>query len=214
MSNELNYNVITISADAEREVEQDQISITFSTVQVGPDSAKVQEALVIATNAALEVARAHKKGNQVRVESTGMNVQPGYDKKGGISGYTGRSAIIVSGTDMKTISGLTSEISTMNVNGIDFSVSDALKKRILKKLTLEAIANFKEKTQEIAEAFGATGYTLINANVHAGTGGGRRVRGATAAGASFAMASAQSSVEVEGGKETLQASVSGSMQLV
>ena len=211
MADPLNYNVISLQAQADREVEQDMISITFSTTQAGPSSAIVQEALVLFTTEALEIARACRKGSQVRVETGGMSVQPAYDKKGGISGYQGRSSIIVSGTDTKTISELTGKIKSMSVADIDFSISPALTKRVLKKLTLEAIAAFQEKALEVATAFSATSFKLINANVSSGTG--HRNRNVRAAAMAFSTASASASMEVEGGKELLQASVNGSIQL-
>ena len=212
MADPLNYDVITLSAQAEREVQQDLISITFFTAQTGPTSAGVQEQLVLFTNEALAIARAKKKGSQVRVDTGGMTVSPAYDKKGSISGYAGRSTIVVSGTDMETISALTGEIKGMAVESIDFSVSPSTAKRVLKKLTLEAIEAFQEKAIDVAAAFGAQTYKLVNANVNSGTGHrGRATRGALmASSASMPMGGA---LEVEGGKEQLTASVSGSIQL-
>jgi predicted secreted protein len=183
-------------------------------MQAGPDSAAVQEELVRYTNETLEIVKPLKKGQQLRVETGGMTVQPRYGKKGTIDGYVGRSTIVISGTDMKTISGLTGTIKGMSVEGIEFSVSPGLAKRTLKKLTLEAIENFQEKALEVATAFSAVTYKMINVAVNSGTGRGnyRNIRASSMA--TLSASSAAPSVEVEGGKETLQASVSGSVQLV
>jgi len=213
MPEQLTYDVVSLSATAEREVEQDMIAITFTTVQSGPDSARVQADLITFTNEAMAVAKPKSKGNQVRVETNGMNVQPSYGKKGTIDGYIGRSSITVRGTDMQTISGLTAEIKTMSVDGIDFSVSPGLAKRTLKKLTFEAIANFQEKALEVATAFDAKTFKMVNVNVNSGQGR-NNYRGVRASSAMLMSASAAPTAEVEGGKETLQASVSGTVQLV
>lgn len=214
MADTLNYDIISLSAQADREVQQDLISITFFTAQSGPTAAGVQEQLVLFTNEALAIARAKKKGSQVRVDTGGMTVSPAYDKKGAISGYAGRSTIVVSGTDMETISGLTGEIRGMAVESIDFSISPATAKRVIKKLTLEAIENFQGKAVDVAAAFGAQSYKLVNANVSSGTGRSN-YRGTRAMSASLmAGAAPTAAVEVEGGKEQLTASVSGSIQLL
>jgi predicted secreted protein len=216
MTEALNYDVVSLAATAEREVEQDLISITFVTIQSGPDSAKVQEELVRYTNETLELVKPLKKGQQLRVETGGMTVQPRYGKKSTIDGYVGRSTIVVSGTDMKTISGLTGTIKGMSVEGIEFSVSPGLSKRVLKKLTLEAIENFQEKALEVSTAFGAVTSKMINVNVNSGQGRNnyRNVRASAMALSASAAPEAGGGVMAEGGKETLQASVNGSVQLV
>lgn len=215
MSDPTTYNIITLDASAEAEVDQDVISITFATTQSGPDSQAVQANLQLFTNEALEIVRPLKKGWQVRVETSGFRVSPGYDKKGAISGYSGRSSITVYGTDMQTISGLVSSIKSMAVENIDFSVSPSKRRAIEAKLSLKAIAAFREKAETYAIAFGGDEvgtYKLITAQVHVRGGSRRPMRGAMIA-ASVSL-SASPSFEAEGGKEELTATVNGSIQVV
>jgi predicted secreted protein len=205
-------NVVSVSASVEREVTQDVLSITFQTVQSGPDSATVQENLVHFLTEAVEQAKLKANGDEVRVETGSFGISPRYGKKGAIDGYQGSAEMIVYGTDTKTISQLASEIKVMSVSDIQHSVSRKLRKSFEAELTEEVIAAFREKADQYAKLFGFKGFTLINANVQVGGG----YRHSKSAGAMRVMASSAAMVEsvpTEAGKELVTATVSGSIQL-
>jgi predicted secreted protein len=102
----------------------------------------------------------------------------------------------------------------MTVAGVEHSISPALRRKVEAKLATEAIGLFREKGNVYAEAFGAKGGSLIQADVR--VGGGYRGGKMRSVGASMMALSASAApmVEEEGGKETLQATVTGSIQLV
>lgn len=206
-------NLVTLSASVELEVEQDFIAITFQHVEVGENPRDVQDKLNVALSGALEVARPKKKGKSVQIQTGGVRVTPAYNDEGDMKGYSGSASLIVSGTDTQTISGLTADIVTMTVADVSMSVSPTKRRKYEDGLAKDAIAAFREKANQYAQAFGAKGASLINTNVrvHGGHRGGGRVVAASAMAYSAKMESP--SVDVEFGKETLTASVDGTIQL-
>jgi predicted secreted protein len=206
-------NIISFSITAEREVEQDFITIYFDAVETGSDPNLVQSALAEKLNAALALARP-KKSDGVEVKTGTFQVSPSYNKKNVIDGYHGRVQLIVSGTDTATITGLTAEIKTMNVSGVGRGVSPALRKKVESELAIQAIADWRAKGKEYADAFGAASYSLHNATVNVSSGGYGRRGGVRMMAASASLESVGGGgYDNESGKEELTASVNGTLQL-
>lgn len=206
-------NVVSLSATAEKEVEQDLISITFECVQMGPDPQQVQDHLKIFLKEAVQVATPFKSGNKFRIETGGMSVQPQYGTKGEMKGYHGRVTLIISGTDVAGVSKMTTDIKSMAVTDVQMSVSRATRRKHEEALAKTAIKLFRDKANTYAEAFGAKGAALVNATVNVDNGGRhhyRPMRGIKA----LSVGASAPDMEVESGKETLSATVNGTIQLV
>ncbi len=216
MSNEQMKDVVSFSATASREVEQDFITVTFQATESAADPNKVQLKLAERLKDALDIARA-KKAEGVEVNTGNFQISPTYDKKGAINGYRGVVQLIILGTDTKTISSLTGDISSMNIAGVEHSVSPALRKSVEDSLSLLAIQLWREKAQSYAGAFGANSFTMVNSTIQVNSGyGGYRPRGGgmRVMAASASLESGGGSYDEEAGKEEITASVNGSVQLV
>ncbi len=216
MSNEQMKDVVSFNATSTREVEQDFITVTFQATESAADPNKVQLKLAERLKEALDIARAKKVAGQVDVTSGNFQISPTYDKKGAINGYRGAVQLIILGTDTKTISGLTGDISTMNIAGVEHSVSPALRKSIEDELVLQAIQLWRDKGAAYASAFGYKSFDMVSSTVQVNSGyGGYRPRGgARLMAASASLESGGGSYEEEAGKEEITASVNGSVQLV
>jgi len=205
-------DVVSFVITADEEVEQDFITITFQAIETGNDPNKVQADLAVQLKLALDIARPKKAAGEVNITTGNFQISPSYNKKGEISGYHGSVQLIASGTDTKTVAGLTSEIKSMAVSDIQHSVSPALQKSVEEKLAIRAIALWREKAATYATAFGALNSGLINADVRIDNGNHYRPRGRMMAMAASAEMGG-GAIEQESGKETLTATVSGTIQL-
>ncbi len=215
MITENSKDLITFIVTADKEVEQDFITITYQATETGNDPNVIQLALAERMKAALDIARPKKIDGQVNVSTGNFQISPTYDKKGQINGYRGAVQLITSGTDTKTVSGLTGSISTMNVADVQHSVSPGLQKSVEEGLGLEAIQLWRAKGDAYARAFGATSTTLVTADVRVASNNGYNRRGGVRMmAASASLEAAGGSYDDEGGKETLTAHVSGTLQLV
>ena len=93
--------VVTLASSAQVQVPNDWITVQFSTSKEGTDANVVQSALKEALGAALAQARAVAKGDgHVEVQGGGFSLQPRFNNKGVVNGWTGSTSLVVQGRDM------------------------------------------------------------------------------------------------------------------
>jgi len=201
-------NVVSFVVTADEDVDQNFVTVTFSASETGADANKVQAALAVRLKDALDIARPNQVPDQVEVKSGVFQINPTYDKKSAINGYQGYVNMIVSGTDTDTITRLTGEIKSMNVAGVQQSVSPSRRKEVEQILSLKVIKMWREKAAAYTEAFEAPSFSLVNANISVSDAYRPYAR---------SMAALESvgdgQISVEPGKETLTASINGTIQL-
>lgn len=207
---EIAYNQVSLVAQAEKEVQHDQLTLTFTATAAGPQAINVQDTLRDALARALEVVLPHKKGQAVAIDPGALRVMPRYDDKGKMFGYHGSVSLGVYGTDTKTVAAFTNMVTTMVVANSEFSVSRQKRQRYERDLTREAIKAFRTKAQEITEAFGGTSYRVVNVNV--GMGSGRRAIRAASATLMSASAATSPMMDEAAGKEVLSITVQGTVE--
>ncbi len=203
--------VLSLTSSASVQVPNDWISVQFSTSRDGADSAAVQAALKSALGAALEQAnRVAKPDGHVEVQGGGFSLQPRFDAKGRINGWTGSTQMNVQGRDMATIAALAGQVTSMNVSSLDYSVSREAREKVEGDVTAQAIARFRAQAGAYAKAFGYGSFAVREVNVQTDTGTPPPPRPMMAR----AMAvSASSDLPVAAGTGTVTANVNGSVQL-
>jgi len=203
--------VISLNSSATVQVPNDWITVQFTTTKEGVDATVVQAGLKEALAAALAQAReVAKPDGHVEVHGGGFSLQPRFNAKGLVNGWTGTTSLWVQGRDMGTIAELAGRVQAMTVGSLDYSVSREAREKVEGDVAAQAIARFRAKAGDYAKAFGYTTFTVRDANVN--TDGGAptprplRMR--------VAMASSVSeSLPVEAGSGSVTANVSGSVQL-
>ena len=204
--------VVTLSSSATIQVPNDWITVQFATSKEGTDANAVQAALKEALGAALAQARAvAKPDGHVEVQGGGFSLQPRFNNKGVVNGWTGTTSLVVQGRDMGTIAELAGKVQTMTVGSLDYSVSREAREKVEGELAAQAIARFRTKAADYAKAFGYATYTLRDVNVNVDNNQPPRP---------YAMkAMARGSISdvapmpVEAGSGTVTANVNGSVQL-
>lgn len=204
--------VVTLNSSATVQVPNDWITVQFSTSKEGTDANAVQAQLKEALGAALGLARQVAKGDgHVEVQGGGFSLQPRFNAKGLVNGWTGTTSMVVQGRDMGTIADLAGKVQTMTVGSLDYSVSREAREKVEGQVTADAIARFRAKAAEDAKAFGYGGFTIreVNVNVDNGQAPPRPYM----ARAKMAMSSASEPLPVEAGSGSVTANVNGSVQL-
>jgi len=204
-------NVVSLSATASLEVAKDWLSVTFSTTRDGADAAQIQSQLKQALDAALNEARKVAKPGQVEVQTGGFSLSPRYAPKGGINGWQGSTELVVEGRDTQAIAALTAKVQTLTIARVVFSLSREARQKVENEVAAMAIERFRQRAEAVTKQFGFSGYTVREVNVSA-EGGGVPMAYARAAAAPSMMAG-DVGLPVEGGKATVTASVSGSVQM-
>lgn len=202
-------NVVNLNASATVEVASDWLTVVFSTTREGPEAGAVQTQLKQALDAALAEARRVAKPGEVEVRTGGFSIRPRYTPKGGSSGWTGSTELVVEGRDMAAIGALTGRIQTLSIARVQQSLSREAAARVEADVTAQAVASFRAKADQSARLFGFSGWLLREVNIN---GEMPRMRAPLVA-MRAASAMAEEALPVEAGKTSVTASVNGSVQL-
>ena len=204
--------VVSLNSSATVQVPNDWITVQFSTTKEGVDAAAVQAALKGALAGALAQSRqAAKPDGHVEVQGGGFSLQPRFNNKGIVNGWTGTTSLTVQGRDMATIAELAGRVQAMTVGSLDYSVSREAREKVEGEVAAQAIARFRAKAADYAKAFGYSNFVVREANVSVDNGQAPPPRPFRA---KLAMApGAGDALPVEAGSGAVTANVNGSVQL-
>ena len=204
-------NVVQLSAQGSIEVQQDILTISLSATRESTDASSLQVQVKAALESALAEAKKAVNGNAMAVRTGQFNVFPLYDKNSKINGWQGNVELILEGSDFERIASTAGKIQTLTVSNVSFGLSRDQRIVAESKAQTIAISRFKSKASEISNSFGFSTYTLrevaINAADQAYTPRPRVMA------MEMRMASVDSTVPVEAGKNTVVVNVSGAIQL-
>jgi predicted secreted protein len=204
--------VVSLNSSATVQVPNDWIVVQFTTNKEGTDANAVQAALKEAVGSTLAQARQVAKADgHVEVQGGGFSLQPRFNVKGVVNGWSGTTAVVVQGRDMGTIAELAGRVQSMTVGSLDYSVSREAREKVEGEVTAQAIARFRAKAADYAKAFGYGGYVIrdVNVNVDNGQPPPRPYAMVRAA----AAPKMSDSLPVEAGSGSVTANVNGSVQL-
>lgn len=202
-------NVAQLSASASIEVQQDLLSILMSTTRDGTDAATVQSQLKAALDAALLEAKKTAQPGLMDVRTGNFSLYPRYNKDGKISGWQGRTELVLEGKDFPRITAAAGKIQTLTLGNVGFALSREQRAQVEGQAQAQAIESFKAKAAEISRSFGFSSYTLREVSINANDQGAIRPRMM----AMEAKSADSSPIPVEAGKSTVMVNVSGSVQM-
>lgn len=213
-------NVVTLAASASVDVTKDWLTVVFSTSRDGSDAATVQHQLQQALDAALAEARKAARPGQVEVHTGAFSLMPRYAPPkagapavpGGIVGWQGSTELVVEGRDAQAIAQLTSRVQTLTIARVGYSLSRDARQKVEADVAAQAIDRFRARADAVSRQFGFAGYTLREVAVSAESGGFEQPVPMVRMKAVAAPAS-DGALPVEAGKQTVSASVSGSVQM-
>lgn len=199
----------SLQARVHQEVAQDRLRITMQ-VQLSDAS---QSALATSLNQhlskALDTAKA-KAGEDIRVQSGSYQIWPATDDKGSITNWRGKGDIHLESADFDAVSELAGELGPdMVIAGLNFFVSPEKRAKVENDLLENAIGQFRERAQRVAEAFGYASYELHQVDL----GGGDHYAPTTALRAADSSVAMSQAMRFEGGTETISLTVQGSVYL-
>lgn len=95
-----------------------------------------------------------KKYPQVKVETGSQTTYPVYDNENRkLKEWRGRAEVQIESTDFKAASQLVSELQqNFQTESINFTVSDAQRKKVENELMIEASKNFQQRAQMLSQA--------------------------------------------------------------
>ena len=204
-------NVLSLSASAAAEVTMDTLSITLAATREGGDAAEVQSQLSGLIEAALSASRPGIRAGQVEVRTGPFSVGPRYAPRGGIAGWQGRAELVIEGRDSAAVSRLAGRIQGLSVARVNFSLSRELREKTEAEVAAQAIARFRERAQQHAQAFGFSAYVVREVQVGSPDAPVFAPMPPALRAAASPARPADEPVPVEAGRATVTSTVSGSV---
>lgn len=165
---ERDYNQVSFEVSVEQMVANDELRASLTKTAESTTAKGLANSLNTATNKALNLA---KKYPNIKVSTGHTHTYPRYDNKGKMNGFSGSASINVESKDFEQAGEFIAEVQTfMNLNGLDFVVSDEKQKQVEQALRRELIKKFNDEAKLTSQAFGATSHKLIQVELN---GGGR-----------------------------------------
>ena len=201
------FNLITFSAQAEREVANDTITAVLAVDTEGSDPAALADAANRAMREALKIAQAYRS---VNAKSLSYQTWPIYDKAR-IVRWRVRQELRLEGRDFAQATELIGKLqSTLVVASLAVGLSAEARKLAENALIAEALTAFHERAAILRDAQKAKSYRTKELQVNAGGGAQPRMYPTQRSGVASAMVAPPS---VEPGASTIQVTVSGTVQL-
>ncbi|MDP6184269.1 MAG: SIMPL domain-containing protein [Gammaproteobacteria bacterium] len=201
------YDRVSLSASAEREVENDLlIAVLFAEHQ-----AQRQQTVSTKVNEAVRWALDRSKQRPgVKVQTTQYSTSPIYNKKV-ITGWRARQSIRLESKAPDKLSDLIGELQErMSIGAINYAVSKPTRDLAEEKLISEALAQFRRRAGLIAQDLGRKSYRIVQINVN--TQGGRPTPIAYGARGVAAM-ERSAAPAIEAGVQKLTVNISGTIEV-
>ena len=203
----LTYDRIHLSTSANSQVENDTL---VAVLYVQREGTKLPD---LANEVNEHITKAVKQSKQrpnVDVQTLGYQTMPVYDKQR-LSGWRVRQSIRLESQDSAKLSKLIGDLqSILAVESINYSVSPGKMREVEDKLINEAIDAFAQRAKLITSQLGRNSYRLVEVNVNTA---GTPIRPMHMRGAAMAMEAAVAPPTIEAGKQDVQITVSGTIEM-
>jgi predicted secreted protein len=201
------FNLVTLGAQAEREVPNDLLHAVLAAEAEGSDPAPLADNVNRAMQRALATAQGTKG---VKSQSGGYQSYPVYDK-GRVVRWRVRQELRLESGDFAAASELIGKLqASLVVTGLSLSVAPETRRKTENALMGEAYAAFEERARVARDAMKAKGFRVRDVNFSAG--GGAVARQDLALARSMAASSPQAPA-IEPGSTRILITVSGTVQL-
>jgi len=197
------FNLVSLSAQAEREVANDLLSAVLAAEAEGTDAAKLAADVNRKMARALEAAQGVRS---VRARSGGYQTWP-VSEKGRIVRWRVRQELRLESADFAAATALIGRLQQeLVVASLAATVSDEARRRAENALTAEALAAFEERARVVRDAMKVKGYRVKELQIGGGGGAPRPMLAMQSRAEAAAPA-------IEPGTSRLQVTVSGTIQL-
>ena len=206
----LNYNLVTVQADATRQVSNDEMHAVLYIERSNKQPAELSAQITQLMSQAVQTA---KKYPSVKIETGSQSTYPIYDNDNQkLKEWRGRAEVQIESKDFKAASQLINELqSNFQTQSINFTVSDEQRKKVENDLIVEASKNFQQRAQILTQAWNKSAYTLVNLNINTSNAFPQPIYAARASMAKFEAADAGGQ-NMAAGESKITVNANGSIQ--
>ena len=200
------FNLVTLNAQAEREVPNDLLTAVLAAEQEGADPAQLADAVNRTMQRALAVTQAYRN---VRARSGNYQSYPVHEK-GRIVRWRVRQELRLESSDLAATSELIGKLqASLVVTGMHLSVSAEARRQAENALISEALAAFDDRARVVRDAMKSKGHRVKELQIS----GGDQPRQMVALGARAMASESVAAPALEPGTTRITMSVTGTIQL-
>lgn len=201
-----NYDRISLLVSASDEVDNDILEATLSVQREGSNPSLLSDEV----NLAIQWAIGHaKKASGITLQTLGYQTNPIYRQQH-LAAWRVRQSIRLESRDMTALSQLIGRLQErLAVDRVGYRISTQRRNAVEEGLITEAIARFQRRALLVAKQMGRADYRLVKMSINTR---GAPVRPVMRAEMS-AMADTRTAPSFEAGAQTVQVSISGTIEL-
>ena len=159
------FNLVSLNAEADREIPNDLLTATLVAEAEGTDPAQLADGVNRAMQRALSTALAVKS---VKARSGAYQTIPVYEKSR-VARWRVRQELRLESADFAAATELIGKLQTsLMVTGMNLSVSAEARRKAENALIAEALAAFEERARVVRDAMKAKGYRVRDLQVSPG----------------------------------------------
>lgn len=202
----LNYRVVSLSANAEREVPNDLMRVQLMVEHQAPRAADVAQKVNADMSWALDALKGERK---LKYETRQYSTYPMYNKHK-IKGWRASQQLLIESEDFARLSNVILRLQDrLQVKDMRFAPTRATRKRVEDALIGEALEAFKARARLVQENMQSSAYQLVDLSVN--TQG--HYEPMYRSNMKMMAMSADAAPAVAGGTSNMTVSVSGQIQL-
>lgn len=159
------FDTVSLSAEAQAEVDNDRIEALLFVEREGNDPAKLADAV----NREMDWALRQLRGvHGIEVSTPAYQTFPVY-QQGRIAGWRVRQSLRLETADAALMSETLGKLQArLGLQGVNFVLSPARRQAVQEQLIKDALARFTARARMVAKELGRGGYRLVNLNVNDG----------------------------------------------
>lgn len=204
----LKYDRVSFVVSADEEVENDVLQATLSAAEQGQDTAQLSDKVNQTISWALDIA---KQTESIDVRTLGYMTNPQY-RDGRVDGWQVKQSIALKSKDSKALSALLGQLQEkLRVDAINYSVSPEVRKKTEEELIADALANFKQRAEQVRTNMGFGRYRLVDLDIQ--TASDVQPPIAYAAASSRMQYTKAAPPTLEAGKQSIRVSVRAEIEL-
>ena len=203
----LNYNVISLDAEARREIANDLMRASLFAEMNDADAARLANNINNKMHEAKKLAGAYPG---IRFSAGDNQTYPVYDQKNRMTGWRSRAEVRLECRDFRQCSELIGKLQGfLQLGSWEFTIADETRQRVESELTTEAIAAFRGKAEVVSKAFKSKSYRIVNMALNSRMPYAPRMAYAKAG----VMAAEAAPPMADGGTGSVMVTVNGSIQV-
>lgn len=203
--NEPLFNQVNLQAQVERDIPNDQLTVTLAVEEEGKEAAKIADKINQDMDWALQIVAQHK---DISASTQSYNTFPVYDKRT-VIGWRAIQQLELKSLNITVLSDLIGRLQErLQVKNMRFSPTSETQAKYENELIEEAMVSFKQRVEIVKKHMDQKDVRIVNLHVNTGGGYPQPIY----AESRMMTMEAKSAPVVEAGTSNITVTVSGSVQ--